>query len=189
MKKWITDRLFLYHWVRISILLFFYDIFVMNLSYGLALWLRFDFQFSDIPTDYLMTWIKYIPIHTVCTLILMFAFKLYRSMWRFASFDELSRTTVVSAISLALNIIGTTVIFERMPVSYYVMGGTSSVLFDHGDPILLPGVPCFLVPEFHERIQGYEKYDDHRSRGSRKNHHQRTFQIRKPAADKDLLCH
>lgn len=123
MKKWITDRLFLYHWVRISILLFFYDIFVMNLSYGLALWLRFDFQFSDIPTDYLMTWIKYIPIHTVCTLILMFAFKLYRSMWRFASFDELSRTTVVSAISLALHIIGTTVIFERMPVSYYVMGG------------------------------------------------------------------
>lgn len=123
MKKWITDRLFLYHWVRISILLFFYDIFVMNLSYGLALWLRFDFRFSDIPTDYLMTWIKYIPIHTVCTLILMFAFKLYRSMWRFASFDELSRTTVVSVISLALHIIGTTVIFERMPVSYYVMGG------------------------------------------------------------------
>lgn len=49
MRKWMTDKLFLYHWVRISILLFIYDIIVMNVSYGLALWLRFDFRFSDIP--------------------------------------------------------------------------------------------------------------------------------------------
>ena len=118
-----TDKLFLYHWVRISILLFIYDIIVMNVSYGLALWLRFDFRFSDIPYDYLTTWVKYIPIHTACTLILMFAFKLYRSMWRFASFDELSRTSIVCAISMALHIVGTTVVFQRMPISYYVMGG------------------------------------------------------------------
>ena len=38
MRKWMTDKLFLYHWVRISILLFIYDIIVMNVSYGLALW-------------------------------------------------------------------------------------------------------------------------------------------------------
>lgn len=123
MRKWMTDKLFLYHWVRISILLFIYDIIVMNVSYGLALWLRFDFRFSDIPYDYLTTWVKYIPIHTACTLILMFAFKLYRSMWRFASFDELSRTSIVCAISMALHIVGTTVVFQRMPISYYVMGG------------------------------------------------------------------
>lgn len=67
MRKWMTDKLFLYHWVRISILLFIYDIIVMNVSYGLALWLRFDFRFSDIPYDYLTTWVKYIPIHTACT--------------------------------------------------------------------------------------------------------------------------
>lgn len=73
--------------------------------------------------DYLTTWVKYIPIHTACTLILMFAFKLYRSMWRFASFDELSRTSIVCAISMALHIVGTTVVFQRMPISYYVMGG------------------------------------------------------------------
>lgn len=53
----------------------------------------------------------------------MFAFKLYRSMWRFASFDELSRTSIVCAISMALYIVGTTVVFQRMPISYYVMGG------------------------------------------------------------------
>lgn len=35
MRKWMTDKLFLYHWVRISILLFIYDIIVMNVSYGL----------------------------------------------------------------------------------------------------------------------------------------------------------
>lgn len=46
MRKWMADKLFLYHWVRISILLFIYDVIVMNVSYGLALWLRFDFRFS-----------------------------------------------------------------------------------------------------------------------------------------------
>ena len=53
MRKWMADKLFLYHWVRISILLFIYDVIVMNVSYGLALWLRFDFRFSDIPPEYL----------------------------------------------------------------------------------------------------------------------------------------
>ena len=118
-----ADRLFLYHWVRVSILLFIYDVIMMNAAYGLALWLRFDFHFSVIPHDYLITWVKYVPIHTACTLILMFAFKLYRSMWRFASFDELLRTTIVCAVSLVLHIIGTIIIFQRMPVSYYVTGG------------------------------------------------------------------
>lgn len=54
MRKWMADKLFLYHWVRISILLFIYDVIVMNVSYGLALWLRFDFRFSDIPPEYLL---------------------------------------------------------------------------------------------------------------------------------------
>ena len=51
MRKWMTYKLFLYHWVRISVLLFIYDVIVMNVSYGLALWLRFDFRFSDIPME------------------------------------------------------------------------------------------------------------------------------------------
>ena len=174
MKKWMADKLFLYHWVRISILLFIYDVIVMNVSYGLALWLRFDFRFSDIPPEYLFTWIRYIPIHTVCTLILMFAFKLYRSMWRFASFDELSRTTIVCAISMALHIVGTTVIFQRMPISYYVMGGNSSVFSDYRYPFLLPDLPDVCHKDFSSgcRSQRCEKYDDHRCRRGRQGNHQ-----------------
>lgn len=167
MRKWMTDKLFLYHWVRISILLFIYDIIVMNVSYGLALWLRFDFRFSDIPYDYLTTWVKYIPIHTACTLILMFAFKLYRSMWRFASFDELSRTSIVCAISMALHIVGTTVVFQRMPISYYVMGGPA-VYPDHGYPVFLPDLPDAEDPyNSGIGIQRDQEYNDHRGRRSR----------------------
>ena len=123
MRKWMTDKLFLYHWVRISILLFIYDIIVMNVPTD---WLCGSDSISGF-LIYRMT----ISLHgwntfqsnTACTLILMFAFKLYRSMWRFASFDELSRTSIVCAISMALHIVGTTVVFQRMPISYYVMGG------------------------------------------------------------------
>lgn len=169
MRKWMTDKLFLYHWVRISILLFIYDIIVMNVSYGLALWLRFDFRFSDIPYDYLTTWVKYIPIHTACTLILMFAFKLYRSMWRFASFDELSRTSIVCACHFH----GTPYRRDnrRIPenADFLLCDGWNPAVYpDHGYPVFLPDLPDAEDPyNSGIGIQRDQEYNDHRGRRSR----------------------
>lgn len=121
-KQTMQEKKLLYHWVKISALLCLYDILVMNLAYGFALVVRFDMHFQQIPRDFLETWILYAPVHTVCTLILLFGFKLYRSIWRFASFDELQRITVVSILSAVLHVLGTMAFLHRMPVSYYLFG-------------------------------------------------------------------
>lgn len=113
---------FSYHWVKISLLLCLYDILVMNLAYGLALFVRFDLQFQQIPREFIRTWALYAPVHTVCTLLLLLGFKLYRSIWRFASFDELQRITIVSILSAFLHVIGTVIFLDQMPVSYYLFG-------------------------------------------------------------------
>ena len=113
----------LYHWVKIAVLLMLYDAVAMNLAYGLALWLRFDLRFSVIPQEYLDTWLRYIPIHTGCTLALLLGLRLYRSIWRFVSFHELKLVFLATLGSAVLHVAGTCLLFQRMPATYYVLGG------------------------------------------------------------------
>ena len=72
------------------ILLLVYDAFAVNISYFLALWLRFDCKIGDIPPEYLEAWFKYIPVNTVVSIVIFSLFKLYRSIWSFASYKEFS---------------------------------------------------------------------------------------------------
>lgn len=48
--------------------------------------------------------------------------RLYNSIWRFASYSELLRTIVATGITFVFHCIGITVLFGRMPLSYYVFG-------------------------------------------------------------------
>lgn len=52
------------------ILLLVYDAFAVNISYFLALWLRFDCKIGDIPPEYINTWLKYIPINTAVSIVI-----------------------------------------------------------------------------------------------------------------------
>lgn len=120
MKKYKTPRM--EHWKVINLGLFVYDIFMVNAAFFLALLLRFDFQYSDIPKYYLGTYMKFIPIYTLVCIIVFWAMRLYKSIWRFASYTELIRVTVATVITGVLHIVGITVIFDRMPLSYYIFG-------------------------------------------------------------------
>ena len=53
---------------------------------------------------------------------------LYQSIWRFASFVELEKTAVCSAILGVLHTIGITALFARMPVTYYIVGAAIQFL-------------------------------------------------------------
>ncbi len=110
------------HWKVISLLLICYDIVAVNISYISALWLRFDCRFSLIPNEYYVSWLKYLPIHTVISITVFMLFHLYKSLWRFASFNELKRVICATLISGILHVIGITLIFSRMPISYYIIG-------------------------------------------------------------------
>ena len=110
------------HWKGIALLMIVYDAIAVSVSYVIALWLRFDGRYSLIPTNYYHSWLKFCPIYIVFSIILFHFMKLYRSMWRFASFSELIRTFIASSIASVFHAVAITIIFERMPVSYYVMG-------------------------------------------------------------------
>lgn len=120
------------HWQVISALLLVYDALSVNIAFLAALWLRFDCRFSMIPQDYLQAWLHFTLIYTVLCLIVFAAFRLYHSIWRFASFTELERLLAANLVCGALHIAGITILFRRMPISYHAMGIVLQILLVGG---------------------------------------------------------
>ena len=110
------------HWQVIAAYLLLFDIVAINASYFLALFLRFDLHYSLIPVIYLNALVKFAPAYTIFTIIVFYLFKLYNSLWRFASISELNRILVASLIVTVFQIVGMTFFVQRMPISYYIFG-------------------------------------------------------------------
>ena len=122
MSKETNKKKRLEHWQMIALYLVIYDILAINFSYFFGLWLRFDLHFSSIPIEYLHSFLKFAPIYTIFTIFVFQRLKLYNSLWRFASFSELNRIIIASAITTIFNIVGMTAFIQRMPLSYYIIG-------------------------------------------------------------------
>ena len=110
------------HWELIALYLVAYDIVAVNFAYFFGLWLRFDLQFSHIPQDYLSSFLQFTPVYTIFSIIVFYRLRLYKSLWRFASLSELNRIVCASAITSLFQIVGITIFFQKMPVSYYLIG-------------------------------------------------------------------
>ena len=110
------------HWQIIAVLLATYDFAAMCLSYFLALWIRYDCQFSNIPLMYRNAWRMFVPAYAMVGLVIFILFRLYNSIWRFASFSELIRVFLASMVASALHAWGITILIYRMPMSYYLAG-------------------------------------------------------------------
>lgn len=107
--------------IKFLVLLFF-DIIIINLSYFFALYFRFDLDFSAIPIEYLSAFTKYAFINTAITIIIYSLFRLYKMILQYASYNELIQITLACILSLLTHIIGITLLFERMPASYFIFG-------------------------------------------------------------------
>ena len=106
----------------LDLLLLLYDLAAVTVAYFFALWFRFDCQFTEIPEAYLMTWLKFAPIYGLIAIVVFSLFHLYQSIWKFASFVELRRILWASAILAVTHIVAITLLFRRMPISYYIIG-------------------------------------------------------------------
>ena len=118
----IKEKFKITHWKVIAIYLVIYDIIAVNFSYFFALFMRFEFSYQSIPSKYLSAYIKFAPIYTAFTIVVFYILRLYSSLWRFASFNELNRIFGASVIATIFHISGITVLFTRMPMSYYITG-------------------------------------------------------------------
>lgn len=103
-------------------ILLVFDIIIINLAYFLALFLRFDGNLIQIPKIYLKAFENYALINTAITIAIYSAFKLYRIILEYASYTELIKITQAVALSLLVHIFGISILFQRMPLSYFVYG-------------------------------------------------------------------
>ena len=116
------NKFTLIHWQRIAVFLIIYDLLVVTGSYFMALWLRFDCHFSEIPLHFLWPWLQFSPIYAVASILVFWKLRLYQSVWRFVSYVELERITVASAILAVFHTVFITILFRRMPITYYTIG-------------------------------------------------------------------
>ena len=105
---------------RIALLVIL-DLLIITVSGFLALYIRFDFQFSKMEMNYVDRELKYLPINLLITLLLFVVFRLYRSVWRFASANEFLNVISACSASTLIQIVVMSVMKMRMPVSYYMM--------------------------------------------------------------------
>lgn len=110
------------HGWAITACLLMYDALAVNLSYFLVLWLRFECRFSMIPPDYLSSFVHFSPFYTAIALLIFWRCKLYQSIWQFASYTELLSVIVATCCTFIIHTVGITLLFERMPITYYVFG-------------------------------------------------------------------
>ena len=117
-----ANKLRLEHWHVIAFGLAIYDIAAVSLSYLAALWIRFDLKYSMIEQYHLIAWRRFAPIYAVFCLIVFWQLRMYKTIWRYASYNELVRTIAASAVCFVFHTVGITVLHHRMPMSYYIIG-------------------------------------------------------------------
>jgi len=116
------------HWKVIAIGLMVYDVIAIAFSYFFGLWLRFDFQFTNIPTEYLHSYVRFIPFYIIASILFFWFMRMYRGIWRFAGFNELLRYSLASLIASVAHAAVITLACRRMPFSYYIVGAVIQLI-------------------------------------------------------------
>lgn len=112
------------HWQVVRLLLMVYDFIAVIVSFGIALWLRFDCKVTSVEPQYLTNYTKTIIFYALFCLVVFWFLRLYKSIWRFASYSELMRVILATVVTGVIYT-GSLLIFNlHMPVSYYVIGIT-----------------------------------------------------------------
>lgn len=83
-----------------------------------ALWMRFDFSFISIELVFMDSVRNYMWINVICTVIINMLFKMYTSLWRFASVEELKNAILSVLVSSFVQYIGMHLLRLSVPRSY-----------------------------------------------------------------------
>ena len=102
-----------------------YDIISVILASYLALMIRYGFSVSDIPEHFLKPITDFLPFSIVITLIVLYIFRMYNSLWAYAGETELQNLICACIISSALQAVGLQFFRfygrQAVPSSYYFL--------------------------------------------------------------------
>lgn len=100
--------------------LIIFDITIINLVSAFALLIRFN-SIQAIPQYYLDVMAFFCIPQTILTLVIFFIFRLYHSLWRYASVDELVNIIVACFFSTITNFIVLSLLGKSYPRSYWIL--------------------------------------------------------------------
>ncbi|MCD7761788.1 MAG: polysaccharide biosynthesis protein [Lachnospiraceae bacterium] len=132
MKNHTGDKMKIQHWKVIAAGLMVYDAIAIAFSYFFGLWLRFDFQYTMIDSNYIQAYAHFIPVYIIVSILFFSKMRMYRGIWRFAGFNELIRYAASSLIASIAHSILITVFCRRMPFSYYIVGAVVQLILVAG---------------------------------------------------------
>ena len=109
------------HWKNIAILLMCFDAGSILVSYFTALFLRFDFIYSAVPKEYLDKFILLIFPYILTSICIYMYARLYKSIWRFASYNELIRSILANLSCFCFLLAGTFFFGLRMQLFFSLL--------------------------------------------------------------------
>ena len=119
-------------WLRRAVIIGVLDAIFIASSFFVALWLRFEFHFSEIPREYLEGFLHTIGPWIIICIVVFALFQMYNSIWSFVSVDELFRMILAYGVLLVVGV-GCVLIFDiQMPLSYYFLGFVLSFMCTTG---------------------------------------------------------
>ena len=86
-----------------------------------ALYIRFDFSFKGIPAEYMARFERILPFNIVVTLLFFVIWKLYKSVWRYASATELLNIVFATTCAALGQVLVSFALGESMPRSYFAI--------------------------------------------------------------------
>ena len=101
--------------------LFLLDVILIICCMVGALWMRFDFSFIRIDPVFWESVRSYMWINVICTVAINTVCKLYTSLWRFASIEELKNAIVAILLSSFIQFFGMRLLNCPVPRSYIII--------------------------------------------------------------------
>lgn len=105
------------------------DIVFINASSYIALLARFNMHIEEVPENYLHSVQSMVVINTMVTILIFAVFKLYTSLWRFASLNELIYVMEACALSVLFNFLAYSWTYKPIFRSFFIFYVVSLFLF------------------------------------------------------------
>ena len=97
------------------------DVMAILATSFMAIFLRFEFKFSDIPLIYWEAYTNILPFTILLTLAFYLIWKLYKSVWRYASAIEMINIAMATTCAAVAQVVLCYATNNLMPRSYYLL--------------------------------------------------------------------
>lgn len=107
-------------WAERAIALAIADVVIVLAAAMVALWIRYDFSINAISKEFLHNAVKMLPFDIISTLVIFWFCKLYQSVWRYASANELIKVAMAVVIEGIVQLAVFLCFDIKVPKSYYL---------------------------------------------------------------------